>query len=887
MKGFLSKLNLRGRKQNDDDAADENNTNNTNRQKRKQRKTAQKIREKQAHAIERSANSVRAISGLASGSMRLLPNKNGKKPISTKTNVQGMVVGLAALGVARSMAERSVVAKKKKKRKEGVSSEEEEEEEDEEEEKRARRTTNGTTVKFAAMMATFIVKPVTFTGAFVLREVYRSALALLGETNKDDGSSSSLKNSGGESVLMTPSLTPKTPRSSRQSVNSSHDDDEDEDVGKSASDATKGDTNKCCSNCGVKIANALRCARCRQTCYCSQECQKSEWNEHKKTCVPSPELLENTRRANEEVREATVNWDGTFQASTSLFQAVKHLTKFAKRCGDAKSSGDALWISLILFANEIDSYGEIKREDGWRDVTFDQHLETCEAAARIVMRSEFLEGSSNEGDSNSDSEEARKAKKARARALARLALGTCALRGAKRSTKIALENFYDAREDAVRCKCPFLAAEACRRICSAHLHTGNFSSASIAIQQAVEFAKLVAEKQKKENATNETTTMYYYYRLFHADIHESLEVCVWLEHLKSSREYFGKNNTTPREPSERAHFLAKDDSYLEKKRASNLKTVAIGEALLKREELENGDNEKSERVKQTVYFILAETYHELNETKKCEACVQKIHGGAGNAFKCAYCDERVVLSIGEEMDEGQGTSVLPWQMEYRTCINPRSPHIFHTKCAHGLKAPHRKKHEACACCQLCRDMTQLTQTPTKSASRTGSSASLELRNGRLVAIAHHIPKTGYKAINSYGHKPRFVSETTSKTAQKACFAAPAKKTTSKPLQKYHPWAARNRPKQFTENVVGRRFGFTSMSASSKETYRGSSQVCLGDKSIKNTFQTTNRAFQQVSVNSRSSKEKSLAMMTNQGIASDVAKRLHAKLMPKPELETTF
>ena len=187
----------------DDDASDENNNNNNNnRRKRKQQeKTAQKIREKQAHdAFERSANSVRAISGLASGSMRLLPNKNGKKPISTKTNVQGMVVGLAALGVARSMAERSVVAKKKKKKKreEGVSSEEEEEEE----EKRTRSTTNGTTVKFAAMMATFIVKPVTFTGAFVLREVYRSALALLGETNKDDGSSSSLKNGGGESVLM-------------------------------------------------------------------------------------------------------------------------------------------------------------------------------------------------------------------------------------------------------------------------------------------------------------------------------------------------------------------------------------------------------------------------------------------------------------------------------------------------------------------------------------------------------------------------------------------------------------------------------------------------------------------------------------------------------------
>ena len=124
---------------------------------------------------------------------------------------------------------------------------------------------------------------------------------------------------------------------------------------------------------GVKIANALRCARCRQTCYCSQECQKSEWNEHKKTCVPSPELLENTRRANEEVLRPR---ELGRRRPTSLFQAVKHLTKFAKRCGDAKSSGDALWISLILFANEIDSYGEIKREDGWRDVTTDQHLET-------------------------------------------------------------------------------------------------------------------------------------------------------------------------------------------------------------------------------------------------------------------------------------------------------------------------------------------------------------------------------------------------------------------------------------------------------------------------------------------------------------------------------
>jgi len=414
-------------------------------------------------------------------------------------------------------------------------------------------------------------------------------------------------------------------------------------------------------------------------------------------------LLETTRRANEKVREATVNWDGTFQASTSLFEAVKRLTNFAKRCGDAKSSGDALWVSLILFANEIDMYGEIKRKDGWRDVSFDQHLETCEEAARIVMRSEFLDGAnSGNKDDDDDEEETKKTKKARARALARLALGTCALRGAKRSTKIALENFYDAREDAVRCKCPFLAAEACRRICFAHLSTGNFSSASIAIQQAIEFAKLVAEKKKKKKNENETM-MYYCYRLFHADIHESLEVCVLLEHLKVSREYFGKNNTTPREPNERAYFLAKDKSYHEKKKASNLKTIAIGEALLKREELSlrNGDDDKSARVRQTIYAILAETYYELNEKKMCEDLVQKIDEGGGSGFKCAYCDERVILGELKEQEEGQDTPILPWQMEYRTCLNPRVPHIFHTKCVRGLKAPHRKKHEVCVCCQQC------------------------------------------------------------------------------------------------------------------------------------------------------------------------------------------
>jgi hypothetical protein len=29
-----------------------------------------------------------------------------------------------------------------------------------------------------------------------------------------------------------------------------------------------------------------RCSRCKSVCYCSQECQRSHWNSHKKDCRP-------------------------------------------------------------------------------------------------------------------------------------------------------------------------------------------------------------------------------------------------------------------------------------------------------------------------------------------------------------------------------------------------------------------------------------------------------------------------------------------------------------------------------------------------------------------------------------------------------------------------
>ena len=103
------------------------------------------------------------------------------------------------------MAENAVVAKKSKKTNTNATTSEKTTKthtEESESNGKKEKNTNGT-LKFAAMMATFIFKPVTVTGAFVLREVYRSALALIGETGEDSVKSSN------SSVLLTPPLSPK------------------------------------------------------------------------------------------------------------------------------------------------------------------------------------------------------------------------------------------------------------------------------------------------------------------------------------------------------------------------------------------------------------------------------------------------------------------------------------------------------------------------------------------------------------------------------------------------------------------------------------------------------------------------------------------------------
>lgn len=53
---------------------------------------------------------------------------------------------------------------------------------------------------------------------------------------------------------------------------------------KSKCSSTSLATDVCCSVCGKSSSNLKKCGACNQTWYCSEDCQRKDWNEHKKVC---------------------------------------------------------------------------------------------------------------------------------------------------------------------------------------------------------------------------------------------------------------------------------------------------------------------------------------------------------------------------------------------------------------------------------------------------------------------------------------------------------------------------------------------------------------------------------------------------------------------------
>jgi hypothetical protein len=50
---------------------------------------------------------------------------------------------------------------------------------------------------------------------------------------------------------------------------------------------------KTCNNCHKSYLQMRRCSRCSQTYYCNEQCQQSDWSQHKKGCKPKQQLKNN------------------------------------------------------------------------------------------------------------------------------------------------------------------------------------------------------------------------------------------------------------------------------------------------------------------------------------------------------------------------------------------------------------------------------------------------------------------------------------------------------------------------------------------------------------------------------------------------------------------
>ena len=152
----------------------------------------------------------------------------------------------------------------------------------------------------------------------------------------------------------------------------------------------------------------------------------------------------------------------------------------------------------------------------------------------------------------------------------------------------------------------------------------------------------------------------------------------------------------------------------------------------------------------------------------------------------------------------------------------------------------------------------------------GTGTRLVRVGGELVAIAHTVKPTGYKAPNAYGSRTRFDGTTTNGVANKKVRTIGETSGGEKKLAPYHPLAPRNRPKAQVENTLGSRFavpkGFV-------EKYRNSSQVSFSDGSVgaQRTWRTTNQTYAQPS-----GAAKRDTGMDNVGIFAEQAVMTHAK-----------
>ena len=161
--------------------------------------------------------------------------------------------------------------------------------------------------------------------------------------------------------------------------------------------------------------------------------------------------------------------------------------------------------------------------------------------------------------------------------------------------------------------------------------------------------------------------------------------------------------------------------------------------------------------------------------------------------------------------------------------------------------------------------------PPAPSSPLGTGTRLITVGGELVAVAHRIKPTGYKAPNAYGNRVAFDGTTTSGSEQAKVRVVGSGEGPKKKLMPYHPLASRNRPKSQTDNATSGRF---TMPKGSVEAYRNASQVNLTDghpdSGRAGSWRTTNQEYSDKSATT------GVVGLANQGIFAEAAILTHKK-----------
>ncbi|EAR99605.1 Serine/Threonine kinase domain protein (macronuclear) [Tetrahymena thermophila SB210] len=106
--------------------------------------------------------------------------------------------------------------------------------------------------------------------------------------------------------------------------------EESKSIQNSQSSQSKNTNTKLCQNCKQQDKKVSSCAGCKEVYYCSVECQKADWKNHKKPCQIKQEEIKEIQRLEEKKKKKNIDWfekiDNCGQGNFSVIQKMKEIS---------------------------------------------------------------------------------------------------------------------------------------------------------------------------------------------------------------------------------------------------------------------------------------------------------------------------------------------------------------------------------------------------------------------------------------------------------------------------------------------------------------------------------------------------------------------------------